>query len=216
VPSAADNHTGDDRAADDCTAAAPGYARGRATRAEILDRAEAAFAEVGYRGASLREIAARCGISHPGLKHHFASKESLLLAVLERRDEAAQGVARAQGEGGAGELRRVPDVVAANAAKPHLVELFATLSSEATAPGHPAHHYFAQRYDRLAGALAEAYRAARDAGELQPDLDPVTAARELIALMDGLQIQWLYDRGTDMAGIIAAHLDRQLVTDPAG
>ena len=51
-----------------------GYARGRATREEILDVAMQLFGEVGYRTASLREVASRVGISHPGLLHHFASK----------------------------------------------------------------------------------------------------------------------------------------------
>src|SRR3954447_21499830 len=64
-----------------------GYAKGRATRAEIVEQATALFGEVGYRSASLREIASRCGISHPGLLHHFASKEAPLEAVLQRGDE---------------------------------------------------------------------------------------------------------------------------------
>ena len=45
------------------------------------------FGEVGYHTASLREVASRVGISHPGLLHHFSSKAVLLAAVLERRDE---------------------------------------------------------------------------------------------------------------------------------
>lgn len=192
----------------------PGYAKGRAKRAEILDRAEAMFAEIGYQGASLREIAARCGISHPGLKHHFASKEALLLAVLERRDQSAQQLARADGASGAQELRRLPAVMADNATKPHIIELFTTLSAEATAPSHPAHTFFADRYRRLADSLTEAYREARDEDALRSDVDPSTAARELIALMDGLQIQWLYDPpALDMAAVVAQHLDRQLL-DP--
>lgn len=193
-----------------------GYAKGRAKRAEILDRAEAMFAEVGYQGASLREIAARCGISHTGLKHHFDSKEALLLAVLERRDESAQRWARSDGASGAEELRRLPAVIADNATKPYIIELFATLSSEAAAPSHPAHAFFADRYRRIADSLTDAYRAARDSLALRIDVDPSTAARELIALMDGLQIQWLYDpQGLDMAALVAAHLDRQLLDPPA-
>ena len=51
-----------------------GYAKGRAKLRDILDQATALFGEAGYRGTSLREIAARCGISHPGLLHHFPTK----------------------------------------------------------------------------------------------------------------------------------------------
>ena len=69
------------------SARAGGYAKGRATREEILDAAMQLFGEVGYHTASLREVASRVGISHPGLLHHFSSKAVLLAAVLERRDE---------------------------------------------------------------------------------------------------------------------------------
>src|SRR5690349_23420538 len=92
-----------------------GYAKGRAKRRDILDQAMALFGEVGYRGASLREIAARCGLSHPGLLYHFPTKEALLLAVLGHRDEVDG--ARLPGTGGVDTLRRVLDLVAYNATR---------------------------------------------------------------------------------------------------
>lgn len=188
-----------------------GYAKGRATRAQILDTAATVFSEVGYRGASLREIAARCGMTHPGLMHHFATKQALLLAVLERRDEAALAEARAGGVTGAQELRRTVDLVAGNATRPGMVELFATLSAEATASAHPAHAFFADRYRRIVASAARAFQAARDQGALRDGVDPETAARELVALMDGLQVQWLYDPdAVDMAVIVRTHLAAQL------
>ena len=39
---------------------------------------------------------------------------------------------------------------------------------------------------------------------------PHVAAAQLIALMDGLQIQWLLDPATDMAAALRAHVDRLL------
>lgn len=49
-----------------------------------LAAALAAFAEHGYHGTSVREIAARASLSVPGLYHHYPSKQSLLQGVLER------------------------------------------------------------------------------------------------------------------------------------
>ncbi|WP_043456168.1 TetR/AcrR family transcriptional regulator [Gordonia polyisoprenivorans] len=49
-----------------------------------LAAALAAFAEHGYHGTSVREIAARAGLSVPGLYHHYPSKQSLLQGLLER------------------------------------------------------------------------------------------------------------------------------------
>ena len=47
-------------------------------REQILDAALEAFAEKGYHGATIREIAARSGVSVAGLYHHFPSKQRLL------------------------------------------------------------------------------------------------------------------------------------------
>lgn len=49
-----------------------------------LAAALAAFAEQGYHGTSVREIAARANLSVPGLYHHYPSKQSLLQGLLER------------------------------------------------------------------------------------------------------------------------------------
>ncbi|MFF5292670.1 TetR/AcrR family transcriptional regulator [Paractinoplanes globisporus] len=188
-----------------------GYAKGRAKRRDILDQATALFGESGYRGTSLREIAARCGISHPGLLHHFPTKESLLLAVLQHRDEVDQERVTAGHPSGAAALRRLVDVVALNATRRGIVELFTVLSAEATAADHPAHDYFVDRYSRIVRELESAYTEARDAGDLRAEVDPGRAARELIALMDGLQIQWLLgDPELDMAAAVAEHLGSQL------
>jgi AcrR family transcriptional regulator len=62
----------------------PGKTKGERTTARILDEAEALFAEQGYDGTSLRQIAERAGIQQPGLYNHFAGKEALYEAVLFR------------------------------------------------------------------------------------------------------------------------------------
>jgi AcrR family transcriptional regulator len=188
-----------------------GYAKGRAKRAEIIDRATAMFGEVGYRGASLREIAARCGISHPGLLHHFPTKEALLIAVLEHRDDEDTARYFSPAATGVDQLRRTVALVAHNEERRGIVELFAVLSAEATAPDHPAHDYFVRRYGAALGNIEQAYEQARRAGALRADVEPATAARELVALMDGLQLQWLLDGGaTPMAETVRQHVQERL------
>jgi AcrR family transcriptional regulator len=189
-----------------------GYAKGRATRSEIVEQATALFGEVGYRSASLREIASRCGISHPGLLYHFGSKELLLLAVLEHRDRVdAEGLGLVEARG-ADTFARIVALVGRNSERRAIVELFATLSAEAAAPDHPAHAYFVERYRAVVERSARAYGEAAEDGVLAPGVDPADAARELVALMDGLQVQWLLNPSdTDMQRLVQAHLERQLV-----
>jgi AcrR family transcriptional regulator len=185
-----------------------GYAKGRAKRAEIIQTAILAFAEVGYHGASLRDIAARADISHPGLLHHFPTKAALLEAVLEYRDAVdneafAEDLAR-----GTDYFEALVRIVERNQVRRPLVELFAGLSTEATTPDHPAHEYFRRRYDRLVEQSTEVLEARAARGDLAPGVEPAQVARSIIALMDGLQVQWLMSLDGPRAERVdmAAHL----------
>ena len=64
----------------------PGKTRLR--RDEILDEATRLFAERGYEGTSMADLAERVGLRKASLFHHFASKEVLYAAVLERLVQA--------------------------------------------------------------------------------------------------------------------------------
>jgi len=187
------------------------YAKGEQRRAQILATALEVFTEGGFHGSSTREIARRVGVTEPTLFHYFGSKQALLAAVLAARDERTPGPA--------GDLGRLLETVRDNATEPDLVRLFAVTSAEATDPGHAAHDWFTARYARLRSELAAgiAERAAapeRAGAELTPD----RVARLLVAAADGLQIQWLLDRGPagaagidmadDLRALARALLDR--------
>jgi TetR/AcrR family transcriptional regulator len=63
------------------------------TRDRVLQVAQVLFAERGYRGTSLRDIAKRIGIKAPSLLHHFPSKQQLYLAVLDKMFESLEDAA---------------------------------------------------------------------------------------------------------------------------
>ncbi len=65
------------------------------TRERALAVAQALFAERGYRGTSLRDIAKRIGVRAPSLLHHFPSKQQLYLAVLDQLFESIEDAANA-------------------------------------------------------------------------------------------------------------------------
>jgi len=58
--------------------------RGKERAAAILDAAEALFAERGYAETTMRMVARAVGVKDPSLYNHFASKDALYSAVLER------------------------------------------------------------------------------------------------------------------------------------
>jgi AcrR family transcriptional regulator len=53
-------------------------------RSQLVDVAKAVFAEHGYDGASVEEIAARAGVSKPIVYEHFGGKEGVYAVVVDR------------------------------------------------------------------------------------------------------------------------------------
>jgi len=168
-------------------------------RRQILDVTTRLIGERGFWALSMQEVADACGLTVPGLLHHFGSKDGLLLAVLDHRDEedfrslAQQlGVDLEDWRGPWPSQVSLPEaceaLVRRNATQPEIVRLYSVLQAESLAPDHPASTYFAERQQRaLLGfaALAE---------DRTPD--PMSLARQVMAMMDGLQIQWLRDPET--------------------
>lgn len=176
------------------------YAKGIAKREEILTTALDVFAQKGYRGASLREIATSVGLSQAGLLHHFSSKEELFAEVLRKRDEVDE---HAHPEGGAVRgFDTLVDVVRHNADVPGLVQLYATISAEAADDDHPGHAYFVERYRALIRGIAQHVRDEQEAGRIDQALDAEQLARIAIAVADGMQVQWMLDDTADMASTL--------------
>ncbi|WP_340379966.1 TetR/AcrR family transcriptional regulator [Streptomyces sp. SS7] len=167
--------------------------RSEERRAEIVRAALEVIAERGYRGASLAAVAERVGLTQQGLLHHFPTKEALLVAVLQERDQ----------------WDAVPDtrwrvdlltaLVDYNAMRPGIIQTFSALLGESVTEGHPAREYFTERYTGVRRTMAQALRA--QYGDRLPNgLTPERTAPLLVAVMDGLQYQWLLDpESVDMA-----------------
>ncbi|WP_442855310.1 TetR/AcrR family transcriptional regulator [Arthrobacter sp. B6] len=50
------------------------------------------FGHTGFNNLTMKEVAARVGISHTGLLHHVANKDELLWGVLKLRDQRKERV----------------------------------------------------------------------------------------------------------------------------
>jgi AcrR family transcriptional regulator len=184
------------------------YAKTVEKRRVILEAALEVFSEGGYRSGSLRDIAERVGMSEAGLLHHFPNKSALLAAVLDRRDQHSVELVPIGELSPRETLRGLAWLAFYNASVPGVVELYCTLSAEATSADHPAHEYFISRYAVLRKSLETVWGDLAADGDLRPGVDPAKAARNTLALMDGLQVQWLLDReSVDMAEQIVSFFE---------
>ncbi|MGW8379345.1 TetR/AcrR family transcriptional regulator [Streptomyces sp. ODS28] len=188
--------------------------RGTERRQEVLRAAFEVIAERGYRGATLGAVAERAGLTQQGLLHYFPTKEDLLIGVLQERDKwDVTGVPAnpVSTEGGEREhtwpLANFATLVEYNAMRPALVQTYAALLGESITRDHPARDYFGERFAAARALTAATLRA--EYGESLPGggLTPEQAAPLLIAVMDGLQYQWLLDpEAVDMPQAFRAFL----------
>ncbi|MEU2865172.1 TetR/AcrR family transcriptional regulator [Streptomyces mirabilis] len=169
-------------------------ARSEERRAEIVRAALEVIAERGYRGASMASVAERVGLTQQGLLHYFPTKDALLVAVLEERDQW-DAVPDTQWR-----VDLLASLVEYNAMRPGIIQTFSALLGESVTEGHPAREYFTERYARVRASMAAVLRA--EYGERLPNgLTPERTAPLLVAVMDGLQFQWLLDpESVDMPG----------------
>lgn len=168
--------------------------RTRASREKIIQSAIEAFAQKGYRGAKMADIAKAADLTEPGLLHHFPSKTQLLMEVLKERDRIDSERMRATLQKNGNRLLDAGiELVEHNETVPGLVQLFNLLVAESISPDHPAHQFLIERYQRAREHWVQAIIQAQQAGEVRSDISAETLAVLMFAMMDGLQVQWLME-----------------------
>ncbi|HSA52056.1 MAG TPA: TetR/AcrR family transcriptional regulator [Yinghuangia sp.] len=169
------------------------YRKSIERREQILDAALHVFAEQGDGGALLQEIADRVGVKQPSLTYYFASRDELLLAVVEHHDTLGAELAAEADR----PIQAAADALRRSMRQPGLRRLFATMAVAAADPDHPGHAFFTERYRRIAAEVARRVAKDQEAGRARRDESPEHLARLLLAVVDGLQKQWLIDPSTD-------------------
>ncbi|WP_433675272.1 TetR/AcrR family transcriptional regulator [Microbacterium gorillae] len=191
---------------------------GTSRRDGIIDAATSLLLSHGYSGTSMQAFAAAAGIAKGTLFHHYATKDELVRAVLQRSAEMVDSLTDDDREvRGSDRLRTLPTqwrAVCSEASD--LVGLHVVLSAEASSAGHPLHADFRDHFADLVSHCTGAFRDADDDHELREAGDPVTEAVRLVALWEGLQVLSRFDTSIDVATEVAAHLDELLVAHANG
>lgn len=170
-------------------------------RERILNEAIALFGARGYAGTSLADIATASDISKAGLLHHFSSKDELFARVLERRDQ--DDFASVMGGGEVRDPWELLDafvaLVAHNSAHRDLVAIYTATAVSVLDAEHPAHRWLAAHLADSVTMIEEALERGKKAGTVRPEAPSREIARSVVALSDGLQIQWLCSTTPDSA-----------------
>lgn len=163
-------------------------------REDILAAAVEVFGSRGFANASLAEIADRVGITHAGVLHHFGSKRNLLLEAVRYRDRsdlAEQG--RLEMPTGRAQFDHLIETAFRNSRREGIVQGFVVLSAEAVTDEHPMLEYFQERYQILRSEIADNFREVCAAEGVADSSAVEHAAAAILAVMDGLQYQWLLE-----------------------
>lgn len=163
-------------------------------RARILAEAFRLFAEKGFAATSLGDVAAAAEISKAGLLHHFGSKEGLYTAVLEQRDADDFVGMTDIGDDVWAYLDTWVDLARDNTRAPEMVRLYSAMAVDGVEADHPAHRWLHQHFARAVDATADAFEQGKAAGTVHPDAPSHELARTVVALSDGMQLQWLCAR----------------------
>ena len=163
-------------------------------RQEIVVAAHEVFGARGFHKASLGEIAERVGITHQGILHHFGSKAQLFVEVLIHREHLdVADFENHEPPRGPEMLRHLVKTAAVNTGRIGLVQSYVVLSAESVTDGHPAQVSFRERFTTLRALIAAALEACCTPERIPPPEEIDDAASAIIAVMDGLQVQWLLD-----------------------
>ncbi len=171
------------------------------TRKRIIATAAAVFAEKGYAGTVIADIAARAGIGKGTVYGYFKGKEDLFLAVFEwLMSEFGKSVTvniATLGKGAADRLDTLSRIIVTNCVEmKHLYALvieFWAASKRGSIEGR-LKALFTEGYAQFGMIVGALIAEGMQSGEFRPDLEPEPLAATLVGTWDILGLQaWFND-----------------------
>jgi AcrR family transcriptional regulator len=159
-----------------------------ASRERVLEAAAELFAQRGYAGTGVDQLAARSGIAKTAIYYHFGNKEGLLTAVLDRAATAwIEGIVQASRQAG-DPFERLDRALAGMRAlledKPWIMKLLQILALEVAEAKPDVRAALQAIIRRARGAIVEGMRDAL--GIDLPGAELV--AGTVLALLDGIAL----------------------------
>ena len=189
------------------------------TRNAILDAAEMVFQQRGVSHTSLAEVASAAGVTRGAIYWHFANKADLFDALIKRVFEPLEAklveLQQQVNDDPIDMLRSITlyflDRLANDPRYFRVLEII-WLKCEYVGEMAAIRDVHLECGNHFLNINVEAFRVAKERGYLRASIDPRRAAIGLIALVDGLVVNWTLDNlllplSSDGPIIIDAYLD---------
>ena len=162
------------------------------TRERILEAAAQVFAESGYHGASVDDIATASGGSKGGIYFHFPGKREIFFALVNRFADRLLSDARESIESTQSGAHKAGAVIEST------LETFAShaklakvLLASGVGLGPAFDESLLRLHDRFAGLIRERLDAAVEDGSI-PALDTTLASYAWMGALNEIILRWLY------------------------
>ncbi|MGW7529112.1 ScbR family autoregulator-binding transcription factor [Streptomyces sp. NPDC054783] len=180
------------------------------TRQSVLESAAAVFAEKGFPGVTILDVAEHAGLTKGAIYFHFANKEALAEAVVQEFYRRLPLIVDPALELGLSPLRTVVEALQRTATAfrdDRVIQAGARLQIERSYIGATLPAPYVDFETLLTGLLTQA----DEAGELRPGLSPESYARILISAFFGAQhISWVQSDRQDLKERVGEIVDAVL------
>ena len=154
-------------------------------------------------------------MTQQGLLYYFPSKDELLHAALDVRDQR-DVVPRPTPWQGLEFLDGIVERIRRWRLEPEMVGMFTLLLVENLGDHAPLRDRLETRYSLVHKEYADGVRAAQANGTARADIDPDLKAIEVIAFLNGLETSWLLNPSLPVEDVAAAWRDSQVAQMTTG
>jgi AcrR family transcriptional regulator len=166
----------------------------QAVRDRVLKAVETLFSEKGYYDTSMDEIVAESGLSKGAIYGYFKSKEDLFVALQDKHLETSLDELRstfAPSDSARTKLERIVDVAFTSMIGASKKACRISLEFDVAAPRMKSVERRREgRFKAVRDFLAEIIAEGVERGEFRQDVDADSAALILLAMADGLSLDW--------------------------
>lgn len=182
--------------------------QGQQTRQAIIDVTTRLFASRGYAGTSLDLIAKEANTSKSSIFWHFENKEDLLFTVVDRAMsewEVEAGSLLLAEPSPAAQLEKLIDLYRGLAEKrPDTLRLLLGLLLETADGNDKVKARFQKMYGGYRRSIQIILEEGMEGGAFRRDVPSAHLAAMVLALFDGLFVQWLLDPGEVSAEVFGS------------